>query len=699
NTLYKCGDYVNESCVLNCSLTCQGNGLTLNADNIILDGNGYNLTGSETGIYTGIIGIKTNNKENITLKNFEISNFSNGIIPGGMHGSMKKYTIINNKLHHMTSCGISLYGASDSKIINNICHSIKLDGIDVCPGNNLTIENNTCYNNKQGGISLYGITTQNNIIKNNTLYNNNLWGIGFGWMGPNHNKILNNTIYNNTNFGIYLYYGSSFNAIYNNTIKNNKNGIFLTKCHPVANTCYTNNVINNTIAYNKILGNSAHGIYINSSTNNTIVSNKICENGVSDVAVFNGIINATGNSGDNNFCISGLNYKDISASSDNSCTYICNCSSNSECLNNKCVNNTCKSQSKNITVGLVVKFPDNSTITKCVQVPEYANGKEIFEKSGINFDVGTMGSYGYYLKCVNGTCSDGSWYWSFEMLKINETNWSPSPVVMGPGGTSNDICDSGHYCARDGDIILFNATSNAYSSTPAAPGRSVSLSEGQICKKDNNVCSNNSECLSNKCVDGICKSPIKNITVGLVIKYPNNETIKNCVKVNEYANGKEILDAAGMQINGSDNAKWGFMLSCINNNCSDESWYWGFEMHKINETNWTFMQIGMGPGGSSNNRCGANGYYCAEEGDIILFNATPNTWSLTPAPQGKSVKSYSWCKEYDFDNNNLSDIFDVVTVLEYLSEKSYYDDSEECIRKKDINLFEILKLIEKIVMN
>jgi len=37
---------------------------------------------------------------------------------------------------------------------------------------------------------------------------------------------------------------------------------------------------------------------------------------------------------------------------------------------------------ENITVGLVVKFPGNSTITECVQIPEYSNGKEIFEKSG-----------------------------------------------------------------------------------------------------------------------------------------------------------------------------------------------------------------------------------------------------------------------------------------------------------------------------
>ncbi|PKP60503.1 MAG: hypothetical protein CVT88_02805 [Candidatus Altiarchaeales archaeon HGW-Altiarchaeales-1] len=532
NTIYKCGDYVNESCVLNCSLTCQGNGLIVNAHNIILDGNGYNLTGHEINylgdVYT--VGIITNNKENITIKNFEISNFSNGIIPVplSMGGSMKNYTIINNMVHHMSSCGISLSGASDSKIINNTCYSIKLDGIDSSPGNNNVIENNTGYNNK-GGIGFYGSATQNNTLRNNNLYNNK-WGIIFGWAGPNHNKILNNTIYNNTYFGIYLYYGSGFNEIYNNTIKNNKNGIFLTKCHPVNNVCYPQNVTNNTIAYNTILGNFEYGIYINSSTNNTIISNKICENSI-DIAVFNGTINATENSGDNNSCTLGLNYKDISAGFNYSCTNICHCLSNSECISNKCVD------------------------------------------------------------------------------------------------------------------------------------------EG---------------------VNKVCKSPAKNITVGLVIKYPNNETIKKCVKVNEYANGKEILDASGINFSGTTDYSSGFFLNCINNTCSpsDWSWWWGFEMHKINETNWTSMEIGMGPGGNSNNWCGVGGHYCAEDGDVILLNATI----------GKSVENYSWCVEGDFDNDNLIDIFDVVTALEYLSGKNYSDYSEECIRKEDINLLEILKLIEKIII-
>ncbi|PIV28917.1 MAG: hypothetical protein COS36_00470, partial [Candidatus Altarchaeum sp. CG03_land_8_20_14_0_80_32_618] len=82
----------------------------------------------------------------------------------------------------------------------------------------------------------------------------------------------------------------------------------------------------------------------------------------------------------------------------------------------------------------------------------------------------------------------------------------------------------------------------------------------------------------------------------------------------------------------------------------------------------------------------SSGHYCARDKDILGFNVT--TGGIMPV--------YNWCMEGDFDNNNLTDIFDIVYGLEYLSEKNNSESSEKCIRKEHINLFEILKLIEKI---
>ncbi len=106
------------------------------------------------------------------------------------------------------------------------------------------------------------------------------------------------------------------------------------------------------------------------------------------------------------------------------------------------------------------------------------------------------------------------------------------------------------------------------------------------------------------------------------------------------------------------------------------------------------MPVGLGPGGTNNDFCwkrnynSGNGHYCANDGDVILLNATI----------GESVKNYPWCTEDDFNNDGFVDIFDAVTGLESLSERNYSEYSDECIRKEHIDLSEILKLMGKIVI-
>ncbi|MFN3528210.1 MAG: hypothetical protein ACK4YO_03815, partial [Candidatus Altarchaeaceae archaeon] len=118
------------------------------------------------------------------------------------------------------------------------------------------------------------------------------------------------------------------------------------------------------------------------------------------------------------------------------------------------------------------------------------------------------------------------------------------------------------------------------------------------------------------------------------------------------------MEAAGIPVDGEfyDDG-YGFFLTCINNTCSpdDWSWYWGFYMHKSDESAWTYMPVGLGPGGALNNFCwnrnynSNRGHYCAKDGDVILLNATI----------GKSLDVvYDPCKNitvYCFANENCSD--------------------------------------------
>jgi len=329
------------------------------------------------------------------------------------------------------------------------------------------------------------------------------------------------------------------------------------------------------------------------------------------------------------------------------------------------------SGAENITVGLVVKFPDNSTVTECVQVPEYSDGMEIFEKSGINVNGSDNADWGFMLSCINNNCSpaDWSWWWGFNLIKINETTWNSMPVGTGPGGALNDFCWNrnyssydGHYCAQEGDVLGF-AASNA--------GNLENYNLTGIClKQDNESCTTNSECGSGKCFNGVCVSQAENITVGLVVKFPDNSTVTECVQVPEYSDGMEIFEKSGINVNGSDNADWGFMLNCINNNCSpaDWSWWWGFNLIKINETNWNSMPVGMGPGGNLNDFCwnrnysSYGGHYCAQEGDVLGFAAS-NAGNL--------------------DNYNLTGICNLSKVLKNDGENC--SSNPECVSDKCMN--------------
>ena len=180
---------------------------------------------------------------------------------------------------------------------------------------------------------------------------------------------------------------------------------------------------------------------------------------------------------------------------------------------------------------------------------------------------------------------------------------------------------------RKGNYTLIVNKSNIYleKNLTLAPGDNVyevvNFSTGNVSKKqDNESCTLNSQCISGKCMNNICISPSKNITIGLAIKFPNGTTFTTYVKVPEYSNGKEILDAANISYNYTNN-----FLICINGICSpsDWNWYWSFNLHKNYETEWHSMGIGMGPGDEANNFCWNGdyskfeGHYCALDGDVI----------------------------------------------------------------------------------
>lgn len=68
STEFFCGDDINESCVMNGSVSNHaGNCFNITVDDIIIDGNGYSIDGNDVGNYSAI---NANSRDNITIKNF-----------------------------------------------------------------------------------------------------------------------------------------------------------------------------------------------------------------------------------------------------------------------------------------------------------------------------------------------------------------------------------------------------------------------------------------------------------------------------------------------------------------------------------------------------------------------------------------------------------------------------------------------------
>ena len=210
--------------------------IVVERDSIIIDGNGFQLQGSGTGIGLDL------RVSNVTVRDTNVQNYLEGIIAGA-NNTISENTITNN------SYGI--YGVGDDCIIS---------------GNRIA---------KNG----YGITTsgaKHNIISGNTITNNE-----YGFFGTiNYMTISGNNITSNKFYGLFLTY-STYNNISGNTITHNRKTI--TEDAPLARALYFVHSRDNNIFENNIAGND-RGIDFffdtTPSSNNTIYLNNFVNNDV-----------------------------------------------------------------------------------------------------------------------------------------------------------------------------------------------------------------------------------------------------------------------------------------------------------------------------------------------------------------------------------------------------------------------------------
>lgn len=255
----QCGDVLIQSRTLNSSDfstgPCQGVGLEIGVPGITLDCNGIPMIGSLSG--DGIL----NTFDNVTIKNCNVSKFSNGIhILGAYNNTIFNNTVSTTPLIPRQGSGLWIQYSASNNVTNNTASSFKWGiALDTNSNNNL-IENNTV-SSCQNGIELY--SSSGNTIKD-TRANNN------------------------TDHGIYLRSGSS-----------------------------NNRIINSTADFNR-----QHGLFFSdlASIGNNVTNNRFCFNNQTGLAYYD-ICDADANSGTNNRCDMTSNWTDMGATT--GCTFSC----------------------------------------------------------------------------------------------------------------------------------------------------------------------------------------------------------------------------------------------------------------------------------------------------------------------------------------------------------------------------------------
>jgi parallel beta-helix repeat protein len=255
------------------------NGIVVERSNIVIDGNGYNVQGDQSGN-----GLSLADISNVTIENTNIYGFYDGI-----HLDSSNSNIISGNSATANDYGIYLNSSSNNIVSGNNVTANSYEGIILVSSSNsnAVIWNNATANGDDGIVldfSLSNTVSGNNATannhdgihlassSNNTLSSNNVTANsyhGFYLTGSSNNTVMGNNATANSYFGIWLDSSSNNNIVSgNNATANSDDGISLMAS------------ANNTVTGNTATSNSAVaiGIWLDSSSNNTVSSNNATSN-------------------------------------------------------------------------------------------------------------------------------------------------------------------------------------------------------------------------------------------------------------------------------------------------------------------------------------------------------------------------------------------------------------------------------------
>jgi parallel beta-helix repeat protein len=307
-----CGDTITSNLTMAYNLTdCTGRGLTIGANDITLDCNGFEIDGDDDD--DGEYGILASGRTGTTIKNCVIKEHSRGIYfgsdtTGTIHdndifsnwdyGIYMSYddigliTVENNSIHNVSGGdgrGVYIYRNMENvtfknnTIYENSNYGLRSEGSFSSGGNwNITFVNNTFFRNLGAGVGLYLSVTSNSTIEGNTIYDN--IGDGVYLINAENVTILNNSIYN-TNGGVanpqdYGIRAANTNKSYfaNNLIMNHSSSDQGLRINDVNG--------NNNVIHNNTFLNNFYSVWIQGGSWNNITYNVVNTTDASSARAF-----------------------------------------------------------------------------------------------------------------------------------------------------------------------------------------------------------------------------------------------------------------------------------------------------------------------------------------------------------------------------------------------------------------------------
>lgn len=230
-----CGQTIVVSTVLDADIGPCAAGITVGADNITFDLNGFTITGVPTD--GDGPGITLGGRTGVTVKNGTVTQFDAGVvILGGSRNTVTSMRVLDNRGSFSTDYGdgVGLFSSNDNVLTNNqVRNNGPYDGIGLITSNRNLIDGNQVTDNNQSPRSTAGIRIENagrvasndNTITNNLVTNSAIFGIEV-FAGGSRNVIRFNQVFGNTLDGITVFAGGNNNIIEGNSVRSNRaNGI------------------------------------------------------------------------------------------------------------------------------------------------------------------------------------------------------------------------------------------------------------------------------------------------------------------------------------------------------------------------------------------------------------------------------------------------------------------------------------------